>query len=111
MKIKSMKELVSEMKDIISLEVEAREGKPRKILDKDLSEALGVSPSVLGTSKNREKILYSEIAVFCAIRKISLNLLLFSQSAESLVESSHRYECHKYGLSQTFKKTHCLTRG
>ena len=93
-----MKNLVDEMKDIISLEIETREHKSRKILDSDLADALGVSPSILATSKNRGKILYSEIAIFCAVRKLSLNLLLFSQSAESLVENSHKYECKKYGL-------------
>lgn len=99
MEAKTMKNLVSEIKDIISLELAEKEKRERKVLDSDVAAILGIRPSILAISKNRNKILYKEIAVFCCLRKLSLNLLLFSQSAESLVQNSHRYECKKYGLS------------
>lgn len=94
----SMNTIVEELKTILFLDVAEKEGKGRKIKDKELASELGIDPSILAVSKSRGKILYEEIAQFCAKRSISINTLLFSQSAESLIKNTSKYELYKYLL-------------
>ncbi len=96
--MRTMSEITQEIKSIISLEVEESEIKSRKVLDIDVAKVLGISPSVLATSKNRNKMLYEEIILFCGIRALCANTLLLNQSPESLILESNKYLCHKYSL-------------
>ena len=91
----SMKEITEEIKNIISIEV-AKDGK--RVKDADVARALDISPQLLATAKNRGKILFNEIAVFCANKKIAINTLLFGQDPKSLEDNTNKYLMYKYCL-------------
>ena len=92
----TMTEITEELKNIISVEVKENEGK--RVKDADVAEALGVSPQLLATAKNRGKILFAEIAAFCAMKKIAINTLLFGQDPKSLEDNTNKYLMYKYCL-------------
>lgn len=92
----TMKEITEELKDIISTEIKDNES--RKVKDADVARALGISPQLLATAKNRGKILFEEIASFCAMKRISINTLLFGQDPKSLEDNTEKYLMYKYCL-------------
>ena len=92
----SMREITEEIKNIISVEV--KNHKNKRVKDADVARALGVSPQLLATAKNRGKILFEEIASFCAVKKIAINTLLFGQDPKSLEENTNKYLMYKYCL-------------
>ena len=94
----TMTEIVEELKNIISTEIKGNEGRERKIKDADVAKALGVNSQLLATAKNRGKILFEQIAEFCAGKGICINTLLFGQSTESLVAPTNKYLLYKYCL-------------
>ena len=83
--------IVEEIKTIIS---EKFNGK--KVFDKDVADALGVSHMNFATMKKRNKIPYSELLDFCASKSISINWMLYGQSPESLVEATNRFYMIRY---------------
>lgn len=83
--------IVEEIKSIIS---ENFGGK--KVFDKDVADALGVSQMNFATMKKRNKIPYSELLDFCASKSISINWMLYGQSPESLVEATNRFYMIKF---------------
>jgi len=91
----TMKEIVEEIKNIISIEVQ-NEGK--RVKDADVARALDVSPQLLATAKNRGKVLFKEVSAFCAKKKIAINTLLFSQDPKSLESNTEKYLMYKYCL-------------
>lgn len=95
----NFKEIIEEVKNIISSEIQKKEGKGRKIKDSDVATALGVSSQLLATHKHRGQILFEEVADFCARKSISINTLLYDQSAESLVMNTDKYLLFKYCLT------------
>ena len=95
----TMHEITEEIKNIISLDIEKREGKSRKIKDKDVANALEIDPQLLATAKNRGKILFEQISNFCAKRRISINTLFYDQTVESLSENTDRFFAIKYCLT------------
>ena len=83
--------IVEEIKSIVS---EKFGGK--KVFDKDVADALGVSHMNFATMKKRNKIPYSELLDFCASKSISINWMLYGQSPESLVEATNRFYMVKF---------------
>ncbi|MBL0686543.1 MAG: LexA family transcriptional regulator [Sulfurospirillum sp.] len=81
------KEILNRIKDILSDEI-----KDRKIFDKDVALALNLNQVTLATMKSRSKIPYKEILEFCALRKISINWLMFNQMAQSIANESEKFE-------------------
>ncbi len=79
-------EIIEKLKDILSTD-----GKEGKVFDKDVAGALNLSQANFATMKNRGKIPFSNILDFCAIKKISINWLLYGQSPDSLVNSTDKY--------------------
>ncbi|QKJ23095.1 S24 family peptidase [Poseidonibacter lekithochrous] len=79
-------EIIDKLKDIIS-----SDGKNGKVFDKDVATSLELSQANFATMKNRGKIPYSNILNFCAIKKISINWLLYNQNPGSLVDSTDKY--------------------
>lgn len=78
--------IVEEIKTIVS---EKFSGK--KVFDKDVADALGVSQMNFATMKKRNKIPYSELLDFCASKSISINWMLYGQSPESLIEATNKF--------------------
>ncbi len=83
--------IVEEIKNILSTE-----HKDRKIFDKDVANALGITPMNFATMKKRNKIPFAELLDFCAKKSISINWMLYGQSPESLVEATNRLYKIKY---------------
>lgn len=79
-------EIIEKLKDVLSTD-----GKEGKVFDKDVAVALNLSQANFATMKNRNKIPYSNILDFCALKKISINWLLYNQNPDSLVDSTDRY--------------------
>lgn len=79
-------EIIDKLKDIISAD-----GKIGKVFDKDVANSLELSQANFATMKNRGKIPYSNILNFCAIKKISINWLLYNQNPDSLLDSTDKY--------------------
>ncbi|MCF6201835.1 MAG: phage repressor protein, partial [Hydrogenimonas sp.] len=87
----SFDEVAGRLKDILSAEVG-----DRKVLDKDVADALGISPAYFAVLKRRESLPLERIADFCAARKISINWLLYNQAPKSLEESTEKYATIRY---------------
>ena len=79
-------EIIEKLKDVLSTD-----GKMGKIFDKDVATALDLSQANFATMKNRGKIPFSNILDFCALKKISINWLLYGQNPDSLVDSTDKY--------------------
>ncbi len=87
----NFEEIIEKIKDIISNEIE-----DRKVLNKDVAKALGITPENLSVLKKRNKIPYEEIAYFCAKRKISINWLLFNQLNEEIFKQTEKFATIRY---------------
>ncbi|MDQ1264473.1 MAG: Phage repressor protein [Campylobacterota bacterium] len=84
-------EIVEEIKNILSAEYN-----DKKLFDKDVAEALGISQMNFATMKKRNKIPFDELLDFCALKSISINWLLYGQSPESLIEATNKFFMIKY---------------
>ena len=87
----SFDEVLTRLKDILSAEVGER-----KVLDKDVAEALGIVPAYFSVLKKRGTLPLAQISDFCAKRKISINWLLYDQAPRSLEESTEKYAAIRY---------------
>lgn len=96
--MKTMKEIVEDIKDIISIELKTQKNK-KTVLDKDVAYALNIEPNLLALAKARSKVLYKEVIEFCASRKICVNTLLFSQNVKSLEPNTDQYLMKKYYIA------------
>jgi phage repressor protein C with HTH and peptisase S24 domain len=85
-----MKEIIERLKDIISTQLP-----DKKVYDKDVAMALGLSKDSLSHHKKRNAVPYEQIAYFCAKNKISINWLLFNQSSR-LLKDEIDYTTIKY---------------
>lgn len=79
-------EIIEKLKDVLSTD-----GKEGKVFDKDVAEALGLSQVNFATMKNRNKIPFSNVLDFCALKKISINWLLYNQNPNSLLDTTDKY--------------------
>jgi len=84
-------EVLARLKDILSAEVGER-----KVLDKDVAEALGIVPAYFSVLKKRGTLPLGQISDFCAKRRISINWLLYDQAPKSLEESTEKYATIRY---------------
>ena len=84
-------EIVEEIKNIISTDFNGK-----KVFDKDVADVLGISQMNFATMKKRNKLPFTELLDFCAIKSISINWLLYGQSPESLIEATNRFYMIKY---------------
>ncbi|GAB6074685.1 S24 family peptidase [Nautilia lithotrophica] len=83
--------IIEKIKDILSLEIGNR-----KVLNKDVAKALGITPEHLSMLKKRNKIPFEELAYFCAKRKISLNWMLFDQQIENIAKETEKFAKIRY---------------
>ncbi len=77
--------IIDKLKDVLSTQYN------KKIFDKDVAQALNITPANFATIKLRNKIPFSNILDFCALKKISINWLLYGQDPSSLIDSTDRY--------------------
>lgn len=83
-------EVIDRLRDVISGEAGG------KVADREVAEALGITSGNLATLKSRARLPFEAIANFCAKRAISINWVLFDQSAESLVTNTDKYTYVRY---------------
>jgi hypothetical protein len=79
-------ELVEKLKDILS-----SDGQNGKVFDKDVADALDMTQINFATMKKRNRIPYDRILDFCALKRISINWLLYGQDPSSLIDSTDKY--------------------
>ncbi len=79
-------EIIEKLKDVLS------NGKDTgKVYDKEIATALNLTSVNFATIKKRNSIPFSNILDFCAIKKISINWLLYGQDPSSLIDSTDKY--------------------
>ena len=78
-------EIIEKLRDILSTE------KDGKIFDKDIATALNITSVNFATMKKRDSVPFSNILDFCALKKISINWMLYGQDPSSLIDSTDKY--------------------
>ena len=79
-------EIIEKLRDVLSSEKDAG-----KIFDKDIASALDLTSVNFATMKKRNSVPFSKILDFCAVKKISINWLLYGQDPSSLIDSTDKY--------------------
>ena len=79
-------EIIDKLRDVLSSEKESG-----KIFDKEIANALDLTSVNFATMKKRNSIPFSNILDFCALKKISINWMLYGQDPSSLVDSTDKY--------------------
>lgn len=82
----NISEIIEKLRDVLSSEVNSG-----KVFDKDIANALDITSVNFATMKKRNSVPFSNILDFCAIKKISINWLLYGQDPSSLVDSTDKY--------------------
>jgi len=78
-------EIIEKLRDVLSTEKEG------KIFDKDIATALDITSVNFATMKKRDSVPFSNILDFCALKKISINWMLYGQDPSSLIDSTDKY--------------------
>ncbi len=79
-------EIIEKLRDVLSSEKDNE-----KIFDKDIASALDLTSVNFATMKKRNSVPFSNILDFCALKKISINWLLYGQDPSSLIDSTDKY--------------------
>lgn len=79
-------EIIEKLRDVLSSEKDTG-----KVFDKDIASALELTSVNFATMKKRNSVPFSNILDFCAIKKISINWLLYGQDPSSLIDSTDKY--------------------
>lgn len=79
-------EIIEKLRDVLSSEKDNG-----KVFDKDIANALDLTSVNFATMKKRNSIPFSNILDFCALKKISINWLLYGQDPSSLIDTTDRY--------------------
>lgn len=93
--------IIDNLKDVLSHELGQK-----RVFDKDIAQALGLSRESLSQMKRRNRIPYEAIVYFCAKRQLSINWILFDQIPKSLEEKTEKFARIKY-----FKNLHTSAGG
>jgi len=82
----NINEIIEKLRDVLS-----SEKKDGKVFDKDIANALELTSVNFATMKKRNSVPFSNILDFCALKKISINWMLYGQDPSSLIDSTDRY--------------------
>ena len=93
--------VIDNLKDVLSYELGNK-----RVYDKDVAHALGISKENLSHLKKRNSVPYEAIVYFCAKRSLSINWILFDQVPKSLEEKTEKFARIKY-----FKELHTSAGG
>jgi len=78
-------EIIEKLRDVLSTESKG------KVFDKDIANELNITSVNFATMKKRDSVPYSNILDFCALKKISINWMLYGQDPSSLIDSTDKY--------------------
>jgi len=82
----NINEIIEKLRDVLS-----SEKKDGKVFDKEIASALDLTSVNFATMKKRNSVPFSNILDFCALKKISINWMLYGQDPSSLIDSTDRY--------------------
>ena len=82
----NINEIIEKLRDVLS-----SEKKDGKVFDKEIATALDLTSVNFATMKKRNSVPFSNILDFCALKKISINWMLYGQDPSSLIDSTDKY--------------------
>ncbi len=82
----NISEIIEKLRDVLSSEKEMQ-----RVYDKEIANALDLTSVNFATMKKRNSVPFSNILDFCALKKISINWLLYGQDPSSLIDSTDKY--------------------
>jgi hypothetical protein len=82
----NINEIIEKLRDVLSSEKDNG-----KVFDKEIANALDLTSVNFATMKKRKSVPFSNILDFCALKKISINWLLYGQDPSSLIDSTDKY--------------------
>ena len=82
----NINEIIEKLRDVLS-----SEKNNGKVFDKEIAKALELTSVNFATMKKRNSVPFSNILDFCALKKISINWLLYGQDPSSLIDSTDKY--------------------
>ncbi|PIF04736.1 MAG: peptidase S24 [Arcobacter sp.] len=82
----NINEIIEKLRDVLSSEKDNG-----KVFDKEIAKALDLTSVNFATMKKRNSVPYSNILDFCALKKISINWMLYGQDPSSLIDSTDKY--------------------
>lgn len=82
----NINEIIEKLRDVLSSEKDTG-----KVFDKEIANALDLTSVNFATMKKRKSVPFSNILDFCALKKISINWLLYGQDPSSLIDSTDKY--------------------
>lgn len=86
----NFEEIVEKLRDVLSSE---RRG---KVFDKDIATALDLTSVNFASMKKRNSVPFTNLLDFCALKKISINWMLYGQDPSSLIDTTDRYWVRYY---------------
>jgi len=82
----NISEIIEKLRDVLSSEKD-----DGKVFDKEIASALDLTSVNFATMKKRNSVPFSNILDFCALKKISINWMLYGQDPSSLIDSTDKY--------------------
>jgi len=82
----NINEIIEKLRDVLSSENDMN-----RVYDKEIANALELTSVNFATMKKRNSVPFSNILDFCALKKISINWLLYGQDPSSLIDSTDKY--------------------
>ena len=82
----NINEIIEKLRDVLS-----SEKSDGKVFDKEIANALDLTSVNFATMKKRNSVPFSNILDFCALKKISINWLLYGQDPSSLIDTTDKY--------------------
>ena len=87
----NISEIIEKLRDVL-----ISENTKNRVFDKDIANALDITTVNFATMKKRNSVPFSNILDFCALKKISINWLLYGQDPSSLIDSTDKYRIKYY---------------
>jgi hypothetical protein len=69
------KTILTKLKDIIKQKVQT----DKKVMDKQVAEALGIKPATFASYKSRDKLPYQAILTYCHDNRLNVRKILFNE--------------------------------
>jgi len=82
----NINEIIEKLRDVLSSEKDNG-----KVFDKEIATALDLTSVNFATMKKRNSVPFSNILDFCALKKISINWMLYGQDPSSLIDTTDKY--------------------
>ena len=79
------KTILTKLKEIIKQQLQT----DKKVLDKDVAQALSITPALLASYKQRDKPPYKAILTYCHNNRLDVRKILFDES-EPIISYPHQ---------------------